>query len=404
MSRATVTTPQAFHTLEDDAFRVAARQWLSEHCPPSLRGRIAPSEMVFGAREVRFKTEEQRRWFESMRDMGWFAPDWPREFGGGGLNASQTRILESEMKRLQCFPPQVNLGVWMLGPVLLEFGSEEQKQRYLTEMTAGTCRWCQGFSEPNAGSDLASLKTFARREGDRFILNGSKIWTSHAGESDWMYLLARTRNDGPKQAGIGFFLVDLRSAGVEIRPIDMISGKSHFCQVFFDHVEIPVDQLIGREDQGWEIAKRLLVFERLAMSKFDDGGAPSLDYAQLFKQATLPSDERSLMSREHYSAEIDDWCFKLLTRLSFEEGRAGRPTQAMTGCFKYLSAEIEKRRAESALNVLGLEALEQAHPVGYHWMQSKTLSIAGGTSEIQLNILAKRILKMPDEPQVGENR
>ncbi|CAM8627763.1 CaiA Acyl-CoA dehydrogenases [Burkholderiales bacterium] len=394
----------AFHALDDDAFRAAARAWLEQHCPASLRGRVTPAEMVFGARDVHFKTEDQRRWFESMRDMGWFAPDWPAEYGGGGLSPTKTRILESEMKRLQCFPPQVNLGVWMLGPVLLEYGSEAQKQRYLTEMTAGTCRWCQGFSEPNAGSDLASLKTFARREGDHFILNGSKIWTSHASESDWMYLLARTRQEGPKQAGIGFFLVDLKSAGVDIKPIDMISGKSHFCQVFFDQVKIPADQLIGREDQGWEIAKRLLVFERMAMSKFDDGGAPSLDYEGIFQAAQLSPGERPVMSRDYFAAEIDDWCFKLLTRLSFEEGRAGRPTQAMTGCFKYLSAEIEKRRAESALHAQGFEALEQSHPVGYHWMQSKTLSIAGGTSEIQLNILAKRILKMPDEPQAGEGR
>jgi len=235
-------------------------------------------------------------------------------------------------------------------------------------------------------------------------LNGSKIWTSHASESDWMYLLARTRTDGPKQAGIGFFLVDLRSAGVDIKPIDMISGKSHFCQVFFDNVEIPADQLIGREDQGWEIAKRLLFFERLAMAKFDDGGAPSLDYGQIFESVQIPPAERAVMSRPFLSAEIDDWCFKMLTRLSFEEGRAGRPTQAMTGCFKYLSAGIEKRRAEVALDAQGLFALEQGSAVGYHWMQSKTLSIAGGTSEIQLNILAKRVLKMPEEPQAGEGR
>jgi alkylation response protein AidB-like acyl-CoA dehydrogenase len=219
-----------------------------------------------------------------------------------------------------------------------------------------------------------------------------------------MYLLARTRNEGPKQAGIGFFLVDLRSAGIDIKPIDMISGKSHFCQVFFDNVEIPAQQLIGREDQGWEIAKRLLVFERLAMAKFDDGGAPSLDYEAIFREAPLSPVERPVMARSYWSAEIDDWCFKLLARLSFEEGRAGRPTQAMTGCFKYLSAEIEKRRAESALDAMGFAALEQGDPVGYHWMQSKTLSIAGGTSEIQLNILARRILKMPDEPQAGEGR
>jgi len=390
--------------LDDEAFRLGVRDWLEAHCPPRLRGRIKPNEMVFGARQVHFHLPEQQAWFDAMRDMGWFAPDWPVEFGGGGLSPTRVRIVESEMKRLECYPPQVNLGVWMLGPVLLEFGTPAQKQRYLTEMTAGTCRWCQGFSEPNAGSDLASLKTFARREGDRYLLNGSKIWTSHAHESDWMYLLARTRQDGPKQAGIGFFLVDLRSTGVDIKPIDMISGKSHFCQVFFDNVEIPADQLIGREDQGWEIAKRLLFFERLAMAKFDDGGAPSLDYGQIFESAQIPPAERAVMSRPFLSAEIDDWCFKMLTRLSFEEGRAGRPTQAMTGCFKYLSAEIEKRRAEVALDAQGLFALEQGSAVGYHWMQSKTLSIAGGTSEIQLNILAKRVLKMPEEPQAGEGR
>ena len=175
-----------------EQFREETRAWLEANCPASMRTPMPEDELIWGGREIQFKNDDQRLWFERMRDKGWFAPDWPTEYGGGGLDAEQAAVLSNEMRRLGCRPPQINLGIWMLGPVLLEFGSEEQKRELLPPMTRGETRWCQGFSEPNAGSDLASLKTSAREEGDDFIVNGTKIWTSYGNKSDWMYALVRT--------------------------------------------------------------------------------------------------------------------------------------------------------------------------------------------------------------------
>ena len=168
-----------------DAFRQEVRQWLDAHCPAAMRA-PGPEEVVMGGSQAVFATVEQQHWFERMRDKGWFAPGWPTQYGGGGLDAQRVRVLEDEMRRMKCRVPQVNIGIWMLGPVLLEFGTEAQKQRFLPPMTRGEQGWCQGFSEPNAGSDLASLKMAARADGDHYVVRGAKIWTSGADKSDWM--------------------------------------------------------------------------------------------------------------------------------------------------------------------------------------------------------------------------
>jgi len=254
-------------TLED--FRRETRAWLEANCPPSMRTAMPDGELVWGGRTVEFKHEDQRLWFERMRDKGWFCPDWPAEYGGGGLTQEQNAVLEAEMRRLHCRPPQINLGIWMLGPVVLEFGTEEQKRALLPPMARGEVRWCQGFSEPNAGSDLASLKTSAVEAGDHFVVNGTKIWTSYGDKSDWMYMLVRTDPVAPKQQGISLLVVDMSSPGIQAQPIDLISGKSSFCQVFFDNVQVPRHQLIGPLNGGWTLAKALLQHERRAMSKFE---------------------------------------------------------------------------------------------------------------------------------------
>ena len=218
-------------TIED--FRRETRTWLEANCPESMRTPMPDGDLVWGGRTVEYKTEDQRLWFERLRDKGWFCPDWPAEYGGGGLSAEQNAVLESEMRRMRCRSPQINLGVWMLGPVILEFGTEAQKRELLPPMALGQIRWCQGFSEPNAGSDLASLKTSAVDAGDHFVVNGTKIWTSYGDKSDWMYMLVRTDPSASKQKGISLLVVDMTSPGIEVRPIDLISGKSSFCQVFF---------------------------------------------------------------------------------------------------------------------------------------------------------------------------
>ncbi len=257
-----------------EQFRQATRQWLEANCPPSLRTPTPDGEIVWGGRQVDFPSEDARLWFERMRDKGWFCPQWPSEYGGGGLSAEYNAVLESELRRLKCRPAQINLGIWMLGPVLLEFGSEAQKQALLPPMCRGEVRWCQGFSEPNAGSDLASLKTSAVADGDDFVINGTKIWTSYGDKSDWMYALVRTDPKAPKHQGISLIVLDMKSPGVSVSPIDLISGKSAFCQVFFDNVRVPQSQLIGPLNGGWNLGKSLLQHERKAMSKFGEFSCP----------------------------------------------------------------------------------------------------------------------------------
>jgi len=275
-----------------ELFRKETRAWLEENCPPLMRTPTPDGERFWGGRNIEFSHPEQKQWFERMRDKGWFCPDWPTAYGGGGLNAQEVSALESELRRLKCRPAQINLGIWMLGPVLLEFGTEEQKKALLIPMARGGVGWCQGFSEPNAGSDLASLKTTARDEGDHYVVDGTKIWTSYGDKSDWMYALVRTDSSAPKHQGISLLVFDMKSPGVTVSPIDLISGKSSFCQVFFDGVKVPKSQLIGPLNGGWTLAKRLLQHERKAMSKFGEFALPThVDLMGVLDQH-VPADSR----------------------------------------------------------------------------------------------------------------
>lgn len=393
-----------------DVFRSETRQWLEANCPASMRQPISEDEMVWGGSQVAFTSDDQRLWFERMRDRGWFAPDWPREYGGGGLDPRQQRVLAQEMRRLGCRQPQYNLGVWMLGPVLLEFGSEEQKREHLIPMMQGRVRWCQGFSEPNAGSDLASLRTAARRvddaEGAAFIVNGSKIWTSYGDKSDWMYALVRTNPSVRKQEGISFVLIDMRSPGVTVKPIKLISGKSHFCEVFFDNVRVPLRQLVGPLDGGWTVAKALLKHERAAMSKFSEGGTPSLDALALAKRLPRGADD-SVLEPELRArlAEVlmDEQAFALTIRRLGEAAMAGIDVRGPSSIMKLVQTEQQVAKYDLLVHLAGQRGLgldEPAfdpleHGVCHGWLLSKTFTLGGGTSEVQLNIIAKRVLGLP---------
>lgn len=391
---------------ETEAFRQQVRLWLQENCPPSLRTPIVPDEMVWGGSSVEFKTEDQRLWFERMRERGWFAPGWPKQYGGGGLDARQAGIVEQEMARLGCRQPQYNLGVWMLGPVLLDVGTEEQKRQHLAPMMAGRVRWCQGFSEPNAGSDLASLKTSARSEGDEFIVNGSKIWTSYGDKADWMYALVRTDHAARKQEGISFLLIDMRAPGVTVKPIELISGKSSFCEVFFDDVRVPAANLVGPLNGGWTVAKKLLLHERAAMSKFTEGAAPShdaLDVARpyLFDEAgTL----REPVWRDRLAGLLmDAHAFTLTHQRVTEEALARMDVSGPSSIMKLVMTEHETAKYELLMQVMGHRGLswegdefsQDEHDICRSWMLAKTYTISGGSSEIQLNIIAKRVLGLP---------
>ncbi|WP_417285296.1 acyl-CoA dehydrogenase family protein [Comamonas sp.] len=396
--------------VELDTFKQEVGQWLDENCPASMRRPIVAEEMVWGSSQLQFISEDQKLWFERMRDRGWFAPSWPKEYGGGGLSPKEARILEVEMAKRGCRQPQYNLGVWMLGPVLVEVGTHEQKLEHLLPMMRGQQRWCQGFSEPNAGSDLASLKTSARRvsdeQGEAYIVNGGKIWTSDGDKGDWMYALVRTDSHVKKQEGISFLLIDMKSPGVTVKPIELISGKSSFCQVFFDDVRVPVRQLVGKEGEGWTLGKKLLQHERAAMSKFTEGGAPSHDVLK----TALPYmvDEQGRINepvlRDKLAAVLMDvQAFALTHRRVTEKALARKDVSGPSSIMKLVQTEQEVVKYELLEQALGLRGLgwegedfsAEELDVCRAWLRSKSYTIAGGSSEVQLNIIAKRVLELP---------
>ena len=256
-----------------DDFRSETRAWLEANCPPEMREPMRDeSDACWGGRNPVFKNEAQKVWMERMAERGWTVPDWPKDYGGGGLSAAETKILKQEMARIGARNPLMSFGISMLGPALLKYGSEAQKKRFLPEIARGEIRWCQGYSEPGAGSDLASLQTKCEDKGDHWLVNGQKVWTSYADKADWIFCLVRTDPQAPKHQGISFLLFDMASPGVSTRPILLISGYSPFCETFFDDVKVPKDQLVGDLNKGWDVAKYLLGHEREMISGMGLGG------------------------------------------------------------------------------------------------------------------------------------
>lgn len=390
-----------------EQFRHDTRAWLEANCPASMRTAMGEGDVVWGAQQPQFPSSDARLWFERMRDRGWFCPEWPQEYGGAGLSAEQLAVLEGEMRRLKCRPPQINLGVWMLGPVLLEFGSEEQKRTLLPPMARGEVRWCQGFSEPNAGSDLASLKMSARDAGDHFVVDGSKIWTSYGDKSDWMYALVRTDPAAPKHEGISLIVLDMRSPGVNPVPIDLISGKSAFCQVFFDGVNVPKSQLIGPLNGGWNLAKRLLQHERKAMSKFGEISLPShVDLLALLRQY-LPhprSQSEHVLQGRAVACAMNERAYDLTVQRMGQAAQVGDDISGLMAIMKLVHTEQERDKFEVLLDLMGAHAMgwqldpftEQQLAITRGWLNSYALTISGGASEVQLNVIAKRVLGLPD--------
>ncbi|MDX1291989.1 MAG: acyl-CoA dehydrogenase family protein, partial [Hyphomonas sp.] len=254
-----------------EQFRAETREWLEENCPPSMRTPMKDDEIVWGGKRETFKNPDAKIWLERMGEKGWTAPEWPAKYGGGGLSRAQNRVLQEELRRIKARPALFSFGLWMFGPALLEFGNEEQKLRFIPDIVKGKTRWCQGYSEPGAGSDLADLQTRCEDKGDHYLINGQKVWTSYADKADWIFCLVRT-DTSVKHEGISFILFDMESPGVEARPIQLISGESPFCETFFTDVKVPKDQLVGEVNGGWQIAKRLLQFERSSISAGGFGG------------------------------------------------------------------------------------------------------------------------------------
>jgi len=376
-----------------DTFRTDTRAWLEAHCPTEMRQPIlSEADMCWGGRNWTFASDAQKQWLEVMAARGWTVPDWPRDYGGGGLSADETRVLKEEMARIGARLPLYSFGISMLGPALLKFGTEEQKRHYLTQIARGEIRWCQGYSEPGAGSDLAGLQTKAEEKGDHWLVNGQKVWTSYADKADWIFCLVRTSTES-KQGGISFVLFDMETPGVSTKPILLISGNSPFCETFFDEVKVPKEQLVGEINKGWDVAKYLLGHEREMISGMGLGGGGSLGAAM------KPADP--MLRAEIAAFDVDALAFQAMSERFAAMWKAGEAHPASPSMMKYAGTELNKRRNELVMAAGGSDALEwdsersKTGKAPRDWLRSKGNSIEGGTSEVQLNIVAKHILRLP---------
>ncbi len=380
-----------------ESFRAETRAWLEANCPAEMRQPMRDeSDACWGGRKPEYKSEAQKLWLERMATRGWTVPDWPAEYGGGGLSPAETKVVKQEMARIGARNPLMSFGISMLGPALLKYGNEAQKKRFLTEIARGEIRWCQGYSEPGAGSDLAGLQTSAEDRGDHFLVNGQKVWTSYADKADWIFCLVRTSKES-KHNGISFLLFDMASPGVSTKPILLISGNSPFCETFFDDVQVPKDQLVGELNKGWDVAKYLLGHEREMISGMGLGqGRVTLGDKV---KAALADDP--LLRADVARFDVDALAFKAMSERFIDELKAGRAHPAQPSMMKYAGTELNKRRHELVMAAGGSAALEwesEASAGGKYareWLRTKANSIEGGTSEVQLNIVAKRILALP---------
>jgi alkylation response protein AidB-like acyl-CoA dehydrogenase len=381
-----------------ESFRAETRAWLEANCPPEMREPIRDeSDACWGGRNPVFKNPAQKQWMDVMAARGWTVPDWPTDYGGGGLSAAETKILKQEMARINARNPLMSFGISMLGPALLKYGTEAQKTLYLNQIARGEIRWCQGYSEPGAGSDLASLQTKCEDKGDHWLVNGQKVWTSYADKADWIFCLVRTDPTAPKHQGISFLLFDMASPGVSTRPILLISGYSPFCETFFDDVQVPKDQLVGTLNKGWDVAKYLLGHEREMISGMGLGGqGESLGAAVADTLADDP-----ILRADVARFDVDQMAFRAMSERFIDELKAGRAHPAQPSMMKYAGTELNKTRHELAMAAGGSNTLEwesersRNGKAAREWLRTKANSIEGGTSEIQLGIVAKRILELP---------
>jgi alkylation response protein AidB-like acyl-CoA dehydrogenase len=389
-------------------FRAEIEAWVDAHCPAPIRGR----EMGPAGNGARRTDGDGQRWFDACHEMGYTVPGWPKEYGGAGLDAAHHQVLRTAFRKYGAPAPLGGMGVTMIGPTLLEHGNEEQKARHLPKIANGEIRWCQGYSEPGAGSDLASLQTRAEDRGDHYLVNGSKIWTSGAHLADWIFCLVRTDPKVPKHEGISFILFSMKDPGVTVKPIVLINGTSPFCQCFFTDVKVPKRDLVGQENKGWTIAKRLLQHERSSLSGLGGGPraegeeeGPLVRIAREYLGADAEGRVADSMLRDQLvEHEMRSRAFALTQRRAQEENRAGGTLTFATSMFKYYSSETRKRRYELEVRMMGSQALgwdgagftDRELALTRTWLRSKSGTIAGGSSEVQLNIIAKRVLGLPD--------
>ena len=395
-------------------FRAALRAWLDDNAPHALRGTAStPFQGYWGGSTTGFENDHQRVWFERCLTRGWTAPSWPSDYGGGDMPIEQYRIFQEELRAMAMPLPLVGFGLTMIGPILLSEGTEAQKRRHVSAIVRGEVRWCQGYSEPDAGSDLASLRTRAVRDGDDWVVDGQKIWTSHADKSDWIFCLVRTDPNVKKQAGITFLLIDMRSEGITTRPIELISGSSPFCEVFLDSVRVPADQTVGTVNDGWRVAKALLRHERGMVGESVAAGGARVDVLKPYTirdhaLEAIGLDDRGQLAdpilRDGIAAsEMEQALMRLTVRRANDAMKAGASPGAESSILKVVGTELNQRRWRLAMQIGGPDALgwsgdtfsERDRALCRQWLRSRGNTIEGGSSEIQRNILARTVLGMP---------
>lgn len=379
-------------------FRSEVRDFIANNLPAELRVGNRPDlpEAPLAA------------WRDALAGRGWFTPQWPAEYGGAGLNHEEAAVLKSELRAVRA-PIESHTAVRLLGPTLLKFGTEEQKRQHLPGIAGNKVRWCQGFSEPGSGSDLASLRTRAERDGDEYVINGSKIWTSGANKSEWIFCLVRTDPDAPKHKGISFILFEMDQPGVEVRPLKLIDGSAHFCQVFFDNARARADQVVGPLNEGWNVAMTVLQHERTTDSSTQKEmkGEAKETIAELVKREVGLIDGvlADPTLRERLAAlEIDTRALDLTMQRAGEEARAGQEGRNIGAIGKFRFANMMQAEKDLAMDASGSNGLGWEGPgfapeqleLTREWLFSRADSIWGGTNEIQKNTIAKRVLGIPE--------
>ena len=382
---------------ELEAFRAEIRAWIEANCPEEMRKPVqGEDDICWGGRNFVFKSAAQKQWMEVCADKGYTVPDWPKPYGGAGMSPPEAKIWREELARAGARPPLSSFGIWMLGPALLKFGTEEQKVLYLNQIARGEIRWCQGYSEPGSGSDLVSLQTYGEDKGDHWVVNGQKIWTSYADKADWIFCLVRTDKTNVYQ-GISFLLFDMTTPGVTTKPIKLISGNSPFCETFFDNVVVPKHQIVGQLNRGWDVAKYLLGHEREMISGAGGGEQTST----IGKVLTRNGLDDPMLRAELAQFDIDALAFAACGEKFLDEIKVGRAHPAKPNMMKYAGTELNKRRHELLMAAGGSTALEweseetRGGAPARSWLRTKANSIEGGTSEVMLNVVAKRILELP---------
>ena len=379
---------QDLDALSDDAFRQVVRDWVEANYPPEIRNPLK-----------RLHWDECKSWYFLLAEKGWLCPGWPTEHGGMGLSPGKQLIMLDEFERHGC-ARTIDQGVLMVGPLLIAHGTEEQKAFFLPKVLTGEHVWCQGYSEPNAGSDLASLRTVAERDGDDYVINGQKIWTSMAMDANWIYVLARTDRKAKKQEGIGFFLVPMDTPGITVRPLLTLDLNEEFAETFFDDVRVPATALVGLPNKGWSMAKALLGFERIFVGLPKQSAYALARLRDLAARMGVTDETDFQAAANRHQQDVDD--LTDLYETYVEQVRQGEVPGPDVSMLKVYQTELYQRITETMLEIAGehggmLEPMEgnrALNPAGL-FLQSRPSTIYSGTNEIQRNILSKNVLELP---------